>query len=295
MHLDHRILLVIVLPVNQPNHGTRSTSGHPATSIEPLLEAIPGYVFVVDADVRVLAHNAAAASLLGLRGQDVLRQRGGELLHCVHAVATPGGCGAAAFCRDCLIRSSVQQALAGAKCVRRRFRMELLSGGSRRPLYVLLSASALPSAGSPAVLLILEDVADLMHLHFPLSFCLQCKRVQDVHHTWKEVDAYLQRQMDLLLTHAYCPECEAQQAELAGLRARLARLTRREYEVFSLVIRGRLNKQIAAGLGTAEKTIKIHRSRVMTKMGAGSVAELVHFAERLGLLGKAKARGVTAD
>ncbi len=60
---------------------------------------------------------------------------------------------------------------------------------------------------------------------------------------------------------------------------RLATLTPREREVLSLVVAGLLNKQIAGQLGTAEKTIKIHRGRVMEKMQAHSVAELVRMVE----------------
>ena len=62
---------------------------------------------------------------------------------------------------------------------------------------------------------------------------------------------------------------------------RKALLTQREREVFELVITGLLNKQIAAELGTSEKTIKVHRGRVMEKMKANSLAELVQLAERL--------------
>lgn len=63
--------------------------------------------------------------------------------------------------------------------------------------------------------------------------------------------------------------------ELALIRQRMATLTPREHEVLQHVVAGRLNKQIAADLGTAEKTIKVHRARAMEKMGVASLAELV--------------------
>jgi FixJ family two-component response regulator len=72
-----------------------------------------------------------------------------------------------------------------------------------------------------------------------------------------------------------------ERAELAELRGRFEKLTARERDVFALVVTGRLNKQIAADLGTAEQTVKVHRGRIMQKLGAGSVAELVRFAERI--------------
>ena len=59
------------------------------------------------------------------------------------------------------------------------------------------------------------------------------------------------------------------------LASRYARLTPREREVFELVVAGRMNKQIAAALGTSERTVKAHRSRIMEKMKADSLAELV--------------------
>ena len=63
------------------------------------------------------------------------------------------------------------------------------------------------------------------------------------------------------------------------LKSRLERLTPREREVLALVVTGMLNKQIAGRLGTCERTIKVHRARVMKKMQAGSVAELVRMAD----------------
>jgi FixJ family two-component response regulator len=69
--------------------------------------------------------------------------------------------------------------------------------------------------------------------------------------------------------------------QLRDLRARFAKLTPREREVFDLVVEGRLNKQIAAELGMAERTVKAHRGQVMSKMRATSVAELVHLADQM--------------
>jgi FixJ family two-component response regulator len=76
-------------------------------------------------------------------------------------------------------------------------------------------------------------------------------------------------------------EMRNEHREVDELEHRAAKLTRREKEVCNLVVAGRLNKQIAAALGTSEKTVKVHRSRVMAKMEAASLAELVRIVERL--------------
>jgi FixJ family two-component response regulator len=74
----------------------------------------------------------------------------------------------------------------------------------------------------------------------------------------------------------------AKQAEYEEIQRRYDTLTPREREVFSLVVTGLLNKQVAGELGAAEKTIKIHRARVMAKMEAPSLADLVRMAGMLG-------------
>jgi len=81
-----------------------------------------------------------------------------------------------------------------------------------------------------------------------------------------------------------------ERTEIVEIRHRLSNLTPREHEVLCHVIAGQLNKQIAADLGIAEKTIKIHRARVMEKMGTRSLAELVGMAARIGISASQGAR-----
>jgi len=72
-------------------------------------------------------------------------------------------------------------------------------------------------------------------------------------------------------------------AERLEARSRIAKLTSREFEVLRFVVRGLLNKQIAAELNTAEKTVKVHRGRVMQKLGVTSVADLVRISQQAGV------------
>jgi FixJ family two-component response regulator len=72
--------------------------------------------------------------------------------------------------------------------------------------------------------------------------------------------------------------------QLHSLQSLIATLTPREAEVFSLMVRGKLNKQIAHQLGTSERTVKAHRAMVMQKLQVQSFAEAVSIAERVGLL-----------
>jgi FixJ family two-component response regulator len=74
----------------------------------------------------------------------------------------------------------------------------------------------------------------------------------------------------------------ARQAEVGEIRDRVARLTARQRQIMSRVVAGKLNKQTAAELGVTENTVKVHRHRIMERMGATSLADLIHMLERLG-------------
>ena len=75
-----------------------------------------------------------------------------------------------------------------------------------------------------------------------------------------------------------------QQQWLRNARTLLETLTPREREVFDFIVRGKMNKQTAFALGITERTIKAHRQRIISKLGAHSIADLVSFAERMGLM-----------
>jgi FixJ family two-component response regulator len=101
---------------------------------------------------------------------------------------------------------------------------------------------------------------------------------------------FLTKPVDDTLLLAAIRRAEMQEAaarhrrdEMALIAARLATLTPRETQVLTHVIAGRLNKQIAGDLGTVEKTIKVHRGRMMEKLGVHSVADLVRLTERAGI------------
>jgi len=76
---------------------------------------------------------------------------------------------------------------------------------------------------------------------------------------------------------------QSQRQEITQIQKRVLSLTPREFEVMALVVAGMLNKQIAFKLGTVEKTIKVHRARVMKKMGVDSIAELVHLTGKINI------------
>jgi FixJ family two-component response regulator len=78
----------------------------------------------------------------------------------------------------------------------------------------------------------------------------------------------------------------AQRGKLDSFREHVSSLTQRERQVFDLIVRGKINKQVAHELGTTERTVKAHRHQVMEKMRVHSLAELVSIAERLGMLDK---------
>ena len=119
--------------------------------------------------------------------------------------------------------------------------------------------------------------------HGDIPMCAQAMKAGAVDFLRKPFrdDELLQCVQNALIRSA---EQRRRSAEKNEARRLLDLLTPREFEVMQLVITGMLNKQIAGELGTAEKTVKVHRGRVMQKLGVASVAELVWLVERAGIV-----------
>ena len=123
-----------------------------------LFDAMPMPVFVVDEDVRILECNAAAVRLFGPDKQAIIKRRGGEALHCVHAKEVPEGCGRAPACPDCPVRKAVQAASRGRRVTRQNAQMELVAGSKTIKVELQISCSAFTYERFKFILLVLEGL-----------------------------------------------------------------------------------------------------------------------------------------
>ena len=175
-----------------------------------LFDALPSMLFVVDEDVRILFWNAAAAALVGTNAEQVIKKRGGEALHCIHATDVPEGCGRAEYCKDCVVRQSVNEAFRGNKIFRKKTRMELQgSDDLLTEVYVLVTAAPFSYEGAAYALLALEDISELIQLRSILPICAGCKKIRNDKNYWETVEKYFTDHLDVEFSHSICPDCRA--------------------------------------------------------------------------------------
>ena len=125
-----------------------------------LFNAMPMPVFVVDRDVSILEYNTAAAELVGQAKDEVFGHRGGDILHCLRARETPGGCGTSPKCSTCVIRKAVRSALQGRPVNRQRANMELMAADKPTRVKLRVTAKPVKYERQSFVLLILEGLND---------------------------------------------------------------------------------------------------------------------------------------
>jgi hypothetical protein len=168
-----------------------------------VFDALPFPAWIVDDDMRLLAVNRASIRLLGAESDVVLRQRGGEFLHCVNS---ENGCGKSTRCPDCVLRGATRFAVAGSQPTRQRTRLEVVDRDSVTEMHALITASPVIYEGAARVLLCVEDLTLLLATTDALPICMNCKKVRD-NDLWLQIEAYLDSQLDLKFTHGICPDC----------------------------------------------------------------------------------------
>lgn len=171
-----------------------------------LFDAMPSPAFVVDGDVRIVDANRAALPFLGPEPEKVLHERGGNVLRCINAAESAGGCSTAKACKSCVIRSSVK-AIAGDETVRVRTDMQLLTNGETRDSHLLVTVAPFDYEGARYALLILEDITELTDLRRIIPICAQCKKIRNDADYWEDVAGYLTRRSHLQFSHGVCPDC----------------------------------------------------------------------------------------
>jgi hypothetical protein len=179
----------------QPQHG----DAIPTT----VFDALPFPAWIVDDDMRLVAVNPASVRLLGEESDLVLRQRGGEFLHCVNSA---DGCGKSMRCPDCVLRGATRFAVAGSQPSRQRTTLEVVDRDSVREMHALITASPVLYEGASRVLLCIEDLTALLATTDVLPICMHCKKVRD-NDLWLQVEAYLDSHLDLRFSHGICPDC----------------------------------------------------------------------------------------
>jgi hypothetical protein len=168
--------------------------------------AIPFPALVVDNDMRVMFWNAAALRLFA--SGDIFRQKGGDILQCIHSFETGEGCGQSESCKTCIIRNSVNQAGRGKGDYRSKTVIELRRSGEVIEIPVLITTSPFEYNGNSLVLLIIEDIRELLQLGGFLPICSNCKKIRTEENQWQHVEQFIKTHIiDIKFTHGMCPDC----------------------------------------------------------------------------------------
>jgi len=175
--------------------------------LRAVFDVLPSLVFVVDQDVRIQEYNAAASDLLMAERKTVLKQRAGEILHCIHSSEVREGCGRSLFCKGCIIRNSVTEAFQGNRVVRRRTKIEIIRDANKIEIYALITASPFSFQGRPLVLLVIEDISEIAELYRMIPICSVCRKVRDDKESWMLVEAYFKNNWGVDFSHVLCPDC----------------------------------------------------------------------------------------
>lgn len=171
------------------------------------LDAVPLPILVVDEDMRMMAFNPAATSMVGLLPDTVFRRRGGEVFNCVHHTDSAEGCGHGPACGECVLRNSVMAAVQGQRITRQRTVMELVRETSVKAVELLVTAAPFDHDGQRLALLVLEDITELSTLRRLLPICASCKKIRNDDNYWQSVERFFSSNLNVNFSHGLCPDC----------------------------------------------------------------------------------------
>jgi len=182
-------------------------------------DEIPMAIFIVDDDVKIIHLNNEAKRLLG-SNTIIYHKRGGEILRCVHSKETSLGCGHSSSCKDCVLRSSVNEAVKGAKTYRKQTILKLELNGQEEIFHALITTSPFKSEDKQYYTLIIENVSELIRLKDIIPICCNCKKIRNDENYWIAVEQYFHHHTDVDFSHSICPECtDLLYPELKEIRA----------------------------------------------------------------------------
>lgn len=184
---------------------------HNKSIYELIFDSFALPLFLVDNDVRIIKYNNAAKKLIG-KGQ-ALKNRAGNVLHCLHSFESKEGCGRSSFCDDCIIRFSVNKAFEGFSTIREKYKLELLKDDKIYSFFALVTVSPIELIKDKYALLMIEDIAEILLIPKLLPICLKCKKIKKDFECWESIELYLRDHLDISFSHGYCLDCFEKEKE----------------------------------------------------------------------------------
>ena len=175
--------------------------------LRSVLDAFPSPVLIVDQNLQILDANSSADALIGSEVDFYLRRLCGDLMHCIHAKQSEGGCGTTEHCPDCVLRQTVQAVATEEKTFRRMAQMKMERHGKIISTWFLISGSEFEYNERKNVILTLEDVSEIVELRRLIPICASCKKMRDDNDYWLEVEKYFDKHTAVQFSHGICPEC----------------------------------------------------------------------------------------
>lgn len=167
------------------------------------LEIMPIPIAIVDNDVRILYYNQA---MLEIAQKDkVINQRAGEVLHCIRSIAN--GCGRSEFCKQCVIRNSVNESIKGLKVHRKQASIRLISQGQETEAFLLITTAPFEYGQETFVIIAFENISELIQLKSLIPICARCKKIRNDKGYWESIEKYMSERLDVFFSHGLCPDC----------------------------------------------------------------------------------------